>query len=140
MLGNLHKEILSTDIDSDYLYRFLQDAVLDVVNSNSIPEMIPSNYKWYLEVLFQELQGVRVLVVRSDSGYAACAFTTGDLDHHVLGAGMTMQCTFSTCKVCTSALMRDLKDLAQSIGLSWLKVQHRVGVHTYKSKLYMIRS
>lgn len=71
--------------------------------------------------------------------YAACAFTSNDIDHHVVGYGLTAQVTFSTCSVCLKSLMLNLKNLAHELGMSWFKLQHRVGKNTYRTKIYNVR-
>ncbi|QIW89959.1 hypothetical protein [Aeromonas phage PS] len=142
MKENLVSEILCTDVDAVRTVQFLHKVVQDTIDSGLVPEMVQEHYQWYSNVLVQELTGVNILVYRSEvdsNRYAACAFTSNDIDHHVVGYGLTAQATFSTCSVCLKSLMLNLKSLAKELGMSWVKLQHRIGVHTYRAKLYNVR-
>ena len=142
MKENLVTELLSTDVDAVRTVQFLHQAVQDTIDSGLVPEMVQDNYQWYLNVLVQELTGVNILVYRREldsTRYAACAFTSSDVDHHILGYGLTAQVTFSTCSVCLKSLMLNLKNLAKELGMSWVKLQHRVGNNTYRTKIYNVR-
>lgn len=142
MKEKLVSEILCTDVDTVRTVMFLRKAVQDTIDSGLVPEMVQENYEWYTNALIQELVGVNILVYRNEtdsSSYAGCAFTSNDIDHHVLGYGLTAQVTFSTCSVCLKALMLNLKTLAKELGMSWFKLQHRVGTNTYRTKIYNVR-
>lgn len=142
MKENLVSELLCTDVNAARTVQFLHKAVQDTIDSGLVPEMVQENYQWYSNVLVQELTGVNILVYRSEvdsNRYAACAFTSNDMDHHVLGYGLTAQVTFSTCNVCLKSLMLNLKSLAKELGMSWVKLQHRVGNNTYRTKIYNVR-
>ena len=142
MKENLVAEVLCTDTDAVRTVQFLREALQDAIDSGLVPEMTQDNYEWYSDVLVRELVGVNILVYRSEvdsTRYAACAFTSNDIDHHVIGYGLTAQVTFSTCSVCLKSLMLNLKSLAKELGMSWVKLQHRIGVHTYRAKLYNVR-
>ena len=142
MKENLVSELLCTDVDAAHTVQFLHKAVQDTIDSGLVPEMVQEHYQWYSNVLVQELTGVNILVYRSEvdsNRYAACAFTSSDIDHHVLGYGLTAQATFSTCSVCLKSLMLNLKNLAKELGMSWVKLQHRVGNNTYRTKIYNVR-
>ena len=142
MKENLVSELLCTDVDAARTVQFLHKAVQDTIDSGLVPEMVQENYQWYSNVLVQELTGVNILVYRSEvdsNRYAACAFTSNDIDHHVIGYGLTAQVTFSTCRVCLKSLMLNLKSLAKELGMSWVKLQHRVGNNTYRTKIYNVR-
>ena len=142
MKENLVSELLCTDVDAVRTVQFLHKAVQDTIDSGLVPEMTQENYLWYSNVLVQELTGVNILVYRSEvdsNRYAACAFTSNDIDHHVLGYGLTAQVTFSTCGVCLKSLMLNLKSLAKELGMSWVKLQHRVGNNTYRTRIYNVR-
>ena len=142
MKENLVSEILCTDVDAVRTVQFLHKAVQDTIDSGLVPEMVQENSEWYSNVLVQELTGVNILVYRNEidsTRYAACAFTSNDIDHHILGYGLTPQVTFSTCSVCLKSLMLNLKNLAHELGMSWFKLQHRVGKNTYRTKIYNVR-
>ena len=142
MKENLVSELLCTDVDAARTVQFLHKAVQDTIDSGLVPEMVQEHYQWYSNVLVQELTGVNILVYRSEvdsNRYAACAFTSNDIDHHVLGYGLTAQVTFSTCGVCLKSLMLNIKSLAKELGMSWVKLQHRVGNNTYRTKIYNVR-
>lgn len=142
MKENLVSELLCTDVDAARTVQFLHKAVQDTIDSGLVPEMVQEHYQWYSNVLVQELTGVNILVYRSEvdsNRYAACAFTSNDIDHHVVGYGFTAQVTFSTCSVCLKSLMLNLKSLAKELGMSWVKLQHRVGNNTYRTKIYNVR-
>lgn len=142
MKENLVSELLCTDVDAARTVQFLHKAVQDTIDSGLVPEMVQEHYQWYSNVLVQELTGVNILVYRSEvdsNRYAACAFTSNDIDHHVVGYGLTAQVTFSTCGVCLKSLMLNLKNLAKELGMSWVKLQHRVGNNTYRTKIYNVR-
>lgn len=142
MKENLVAEILCTDVDAVRTVQFLRKAVQDTIDSGLVPEMVQENYEWHASVLVQELIGVNILVYRNEvdsSRYAACAFTSSDIDHHVLGCGLTAQVTFSTCDTCLKNLMSNLKGIARDLGMSWFKLQHRVGVNTYRTRIYNVR-
>lgn len=142
MKENLVSELLCTDVDAARTVQFLHKAVQDTIDSGLVPEMTQENYLWYSNVLVQELTGVNILVYRSEvdsNRYAACAFTSNDIDHHVVGYGLTAQVTFSTCSACLKSLMLNLKSLAKELGMSWVKLQHRVGNNTYRTKIYNVR-
>ena len=142
MKENLVSELLCTDVDAARTVQFLHKAVQDTIDSGLVPEMVQEHYQWYSNVLVQELTGVNILVYRSEvdsNRYAACAFTSNDIDHHVVGHGLTAQVTFSTCSVCLKSLMLNLKSLAKELGMSWVKLQHRVGNNTYRTKVYNVR-
>lgn len=142
MRENYQCNILNTTVDRLGTVEFIEQALRDLLASNKVPEMKPENYSWYLSVLLQELEGINILVVTDTANprkYSASAFTSGNVDHHVLGYGMTLQCTFSTCSVCTKILMHELRALAKSLTMDWLMIQHRVLVHTYRSKIYEVR-
>lgn len=142
MKENLVSELLCTDVDAARTVQFLHKAVQDTIDSGLVPEMVQEHYQWYSNVLVQELTGVNILVYRSEvdsNRYAACAFTSNDIDHHVVGYGLTAQVTFSTCGVCLKSLMLNLKSLAKELGMSWVKLQHRVGNNTYRTKIYNVR-
>ena len=142
MKENLVSELLCTDVDAARTVQFLHKAVQDTIDSGLVPEMVQEHYQWYSNVLVQELTGVNILVYRSEvdsNRYAACAFTSNDIDHHVVGNGLTAQVTFSTCSVCLKSLMLNLKSLAKELGMSWVKLQHRVGNNTYRTKIYNVR-
>lgn len=142
MKENLVSEILCTDVDVVRTVQFLHKAVQDTIDSGLVPEMVQEHYQRYSNVLVQELTGVNILVYRSEvdsNRYAACAFTSNDIDHHVVGYGLTAQVTFSTCSVCLKSLMLNLKSLAKELGMSWVKLQHRVGNNTYRTKIYNVR-
>ena len=141
MKENLVSELLCTDVDAARTVQFLHKAVQDTIDSGLVPEMVQEHYQWYSNVLVQELTGVNILVYRSEvdsNRYAACAFTSNDIDHHVVGHGLTAQVTFSTCSVCLKSLMLNLKNLAKELGMSWVKLQHRVGNNTYRTKIYIM--
>ena len=140
MKENCRVDILCTDVDRDRTIDFLSTAITDALNSGAVPEMLMQNRDWYLNVLVQELEGINIMRVQSASGYAACAFTSKNIDHHVVGYGLVMQCTFSTCSVCTKVLMHELKALTKQLNMDWLMIQHRIGVHTYKSKIYEVHN
>lgn len=142
MKENLVSELLCTDVDAARTVQFLHKAVQDTIDSGLVPEMVQEHYQWYSNVLVQELTGVNILVYRSEADstrYAACAFTSSDVDHHILGYGLTAQVTFSTCGVCLKSLMLNLKSLAKELGMSWVKLQHRVGKNMYRTKIYNVR-
>lgn len=142
MKENLVSELLCTDVDAARTVQFLHKAVQDTIDSGLVPEMVQEHYQWYSNALVQELTGVNILVYRSEvdsNRYAACAFTSNDIDHHVIGYGLTAQVTFSTCGVCLKSLMLNLKSLAKELGMSWVKLQHRVGNNTYRTKIYNVR-
>lgn len=142
MKENLVSELLCTDVDAARTVQFLHKAVQDTIDSGLVPEMVQEHYQWYSNVLVQELTGVNILVYRSEvdsDRYAACAFTSNDIDHHVIGYGLTAQVTFSTCSACLKSLMLNLKNLAKELGMSWVKLQHRVGNNTYRTKIYNVR-
>ena len=142
MKENLVSELLCTDVDAARTVQFLHKVVQDTIDSGLVPEMVQEHYQWYSNVLVQELTGVNILVYRSEvdsNRYAACAFTSNDIDHHVVGYGLTAQVTFSTCSVCLKSLMLNLKNLAKELGMSWVKLQHRVGNNTYRTKIYNVR-
>lgn len=142
MKENLVSELLCTDVDAARTVQFLHKAVQDTIDSGLVPEMVQEHYPWYSNVLVQELTGVNILVYRSEvdsNRYAACAFTSNDIDHHVLGYGLTAQVTFSTCSACLKSLMLNIKSLAKELGMSWVKLQHRVGNNTYRTKIYNVR-
>ena len=142
MKENLVSELLCTDVDAARTVQFLHKAVQDTIDSGLVPEMVQEHYQWYSNVLVQELTGVNILVYRSEvdsNRYAACAFTSNDIDHHVVGYGLTAQVTFSTCGVCLKSLMLNIKSLAKELGMSWVKLQHRVGNNTYRTKIYNVR-
>ena len=142
MKENLVSELLCTDVDAARTVQFLHKAVQDTIDSGLVPEMVQEHYQWYSNVLVQELTGVNILVYRSEvdsNRYAACAFTSNDIDHHVVGYGLIAQVTFSTCSVCLKSLMLNLKSLTKELGMSWVKLQHRVGNNTYRTKIYNVR-
>lgn len=142
MKENLVAELLCTDVDAVRTVQFLHQAVQDTIDSGLVPEMVQNNYQWYSNVLVQELTGVNILVYRREldsTRYAACAFTSSDIDHHILGYGLTAQVTFSTCSKCLRGLMLNLRSLAKELGMSWIKLQHRTGTHTYRTKIYIVR-
>ena len=142
MKENLVSELLCTDVDAARTVQFLHKAVQDTIDSGLVPEMVHEHYQWYSNVLVQELTGVNILVYRSEvdsNRYAACAFTSNDIDHHVVGYGLPAQVTFSTCSVCLKSLMLNLKSLTKELGMSWVKLQHRVGNNTYRTKIYNVR-
>ena len=142
MKENLVSELLCTDVDAARTVQFLHKAVQDTIDSGLVPEMVQEHYQWYSNVLVQELTGVNILVYRSEvdsNRYAACAFTSNDIDHHVVGYGLTAQVTFSTCRVCLKSLMLNIKSLAKELGMSWVKLQHRVGNNTYRTRIYNVR-
>ena len=138
MRGNCRVDILCTDVDRITTEEFLKKAVHDAIASGYVPEMTASNFDWYYNVLLRELEGINIMRVQSAYGYAACAFTSKNIDHHIVGYGLVMQCTFSTCSVCTKVLMHELKALTKQLNMDWLMIQHRIGVHTYKSKIYEV--
>lgn len=140
MLKNqLHYNMLTIESNRARVVSIVDNVLDELLYSNKVPEMLPINREAYRGTLLLELRGLLVLFVSGLGGYAVSAFSLRELDHHVTGVGCVSHIMVGTCPTCTKALVRELRTFAKTKGMSWLRLQHRIGRHTYKSTLYTLR-
>lgn len=137
--NQLSFNILTTKSNRSDVVRLVDVVLDDLLASGKVPEMIPAHREAYRGTLMTEVRGLLILLVNSSSGYAVSAFSLREIDHHTTGVGCVSHIMVGTCPICTKALVRELRTFAKTRGMSWLRLQHRIGKHTYKSTLYRLR-
>ena len=137
--NQLSFNILTTESNRSSVVELVDTVLDDLLDSGKVPEMLPEHREAYRSTLMTEVRGLLILVVSGSSGYAVAAFSLRELDHHTVGVGCVSHIMVGTCPICTKALVRELRTFAKTRGMSWLRLQHRIGRHTYKSTLYKLR-